>query len=923
MAVSGSTPLSGGRVHALLWPAADVRLRAAREALEHHQGIVVTGAWGSGRSTLLAQLGRTVERDTLVVRAHPRPGDEGRPLSGLAQMLAALPQNTAEVLPREQRTLLRQIVGEEAPSLDVLAVRLALASLVTASGASPGWLLMVDDAQWLDGTSAEVLRHVVGSVPPDRLRVVVAVRTVTNTALGHRVTGEHVPTIALEPLTLEETVAHLESRGVRAAAGVALHHLSGGHPLLVRALAEDAAEGRPVTGGRYSDVAGTRVREAASAWLATVDDDVRGTLARVALAHEPTRLQVRRTWGSSSDAHMASAVQEGILGLLPGDRVVFTAEALRYEAGDGTSERLTGAAHRALAATSPDPVHAARHRLLGQDRPGDDVLTGADEAAALARAGGDCALSADILLAAAERTPNDRRASRVRRLTEAARDAGAAGRADLARRAADALATARAGRAQVVALLAAVDASGQELTEMDELLPRARRLAGADMGLLAAVDLRSAIRHNLGGRPEEARRAARRAAREASAAHEPQIAVAALTMQARMERITAHPAAQRTLRRALGAEQSATALALRDTPRYLACRHALFDDRLDQAETALMTLLPLAEVSGSADDLQEVLRSLAELDVRRGACVRAARWSERALAIGRGAGLSLGPAWYTCALTAAAGSSFEDAARFARMGALVSREAGDLVFTSRNLWALGTVELVTGRPAQAAALLGQVAELERLQRVRDVTMLRWQPELVEALTLSGRHTEAERVLESLRRGADGTALGAGWGAGLDRSEAVHLARTDRRHDAIDLLDRATSRFAELGLRLEQGRTQLTRGRVERARRRGAAARRAVDEAAALFEEAGARPWLDLALTFRRATDGGDLSRRGPATLTATERKVVEVVVAGASNKEAAERLFLSVKTVEAVLSRVYRKLDVRSRNQLAAALRTP
>lgn len=927
--------MPGAGVHTLLWPQAPARLHAAREALQRHQRVLVTGAWGSGRSTLLNQLARTTGQDTPLVRVCPRPGDDRRPLSGLAQLLAALPPDAAKALPPAQRTLLEQaahvaqvahaqVAGERTPPPDLLAVRLAATALLTAAtNDGPHLLLSVDDAQWLDETSAEVLRHTATALAPGRIRMAVAVRTASRPTAGHRVTGEHTPCVALEPLTLEETVLYLESQGIRTATAVALHRAGGGHPLLLQALAADTTQGPPTTTPRHRQAAAT-VKETARAWLATTDDEVHATLARVALAHEPTRLQIRRTWGPSSDTHITSAVQAGILDLLPGDRVAFTAQALRHEAADSTSPRLTAAAHRALATTAPDPVHAARHRLLGQDLPDENILTGADEAATLARAGGDCALAADILLAAAERTPGDRRATRLRRLTDAARDAAAAGRADLARHAADALATARAGPAEVLALLAAVDASGQELTEMDELLPRARRLAGTDTALLAAVDLRSAIRHNLGGRPEEARRAARRAVREASAAHQPDLTIAALTMQARMERITAHPAAQRTLHRALAAaDRSHTALALRDTPRYLASRHALFDDRLDEAETALTSLLPLAEVSGSADDLQEVLRSLAELDVRKGACTRAARWSERALAIGRGAGLSLGPAWYTCALTAAAGSSFDDATRFARMGTLVSREAGDLVFTSRNLSAWGTTELVTGHPAQAAALLGQVAELEHLQQVRDVTMLRWQPDLVEALTLSGQHTPAEQALQSLRRSATPAALSTGWGAGLDRAEAVHLARTGHRPEAIGLLERAGSHFAELGLRLEAGRTQLTRARIERARRRGAAARRAADEATALFEETGARPWTDLAHAFRRAADGQNPSPRGPATLTATERKVVDVVVAGASNKEAAQQLFLSVKTVESVLSRVYRKLDVRSRNQLAAALRTP
>ncbi|MGG8408568.1 response regulator transcription factor, partial [Streptomyces sp. 12297] len=83
-----------------------------------------------------------------------------------------------------------------------------------------------------------------------------------------------------------------------------------------------------------------------------------------------------------------------------------------------------------------------------------------------------------------------------------------------------------------------------------------------------------------------------------------------------------------------------------------------------------------------------------------------------------------------------------------------------------------------------------------------------------------------------------------------------------------------------------------------------------------FAQAGAKPWAELA---REAPAGP--GHPGAATLTEAETRLALLVSQGASNQEAADKLFLSVKTVEARLTRIYQKLDVRSRAQLATALR--
>ncbi len=110
-------------------------------------------------------------------------------------------------------------------------------------------------------------------------------------------------------------------------------------------------------------------------------------------------------------------------------------------------------------------------------------------------------------------------------------------------------------------------------------------------------------------------------------------------------------------------------------------------------------------------------------------------------------------------------------------------------------------------------------------------------------------------------------------------------------------------------------------RTERRRRRLAAAAEAAQGAVALLGQIQALPWLavahaELARTVQRGLALPDVS----TALTPTEQRVTELVASGASNREIAGRLFLSVKTVEATLTRVYRKVGVRSRTQLVAAV---
>ena len=128
--------------------------------------------------------------------------------------------------------------------------------------------------------------------------------------------------------------------------------------------------------------------------------------------------------------------------------------------------------------------------------------------------------------------------------------------------------------------------------------------------------------------------------------------------------------------------------------------------------------------------------------------------------------------------------------------------------------------------------------------------------------------------------------------------------------AFAAFERALAERRSAPYPLERGRTLLCLGTVRRQAQQKKAAREALEQALAIFEELGARLWAEKARAELRRISG-----RPPAAeeLTETERRVAELAAQGRTNKEIAAELFMGVSTVEAHLSRVYRKLGVRAR----------
>ncbi|MET0423441.1 MAG: helix-turn-helix transcriptional regulator, partial [Actinoplanes sp.] len=396
----------------------------------------------------------------------------------------------------------------------------------------------------------------------------------------------------------------------------------------------------------------------------------------------------------------------------------------------------------------------------------------------------------------------------------------------------------------------------------------------------------------------------------------------ALSLVAQVQRLRGEPRWSKTLAQALALPATPAPDWLHYGPRYMSARFAMVDDRLDEARAELLRLLVIAEDDRVGEARVEVLRSLSEVATRAGRCREALQYAHRAVTAAQDAGLSPGPTWYTAAVAELAGGSLAAAAGFARRGVRASEQEGDSLYLRRNLHALGQAELRAGETRTGVAALRRLRDLEAEAGGSDPMIVRWHGDLAGGLAALGEHVEAAAILAEARAAAHRLGGAAGVAGYLDRATAVVLSESGQADTAVALSAAAAQHFEQLHQPIEQAHALLVQGGAERRRRRYAAARLAIGAALAIFLAADAKPWAEQTERALARTEGSPTPGTPPPDLglTSTELRIAAMVRDGASNREIASRLYLSVKTVEATLTRVYRKLGVRSRTQLSSRL---
>jgi DNA-binding NarL/FixJ family response regulator len=261
----------------------------------------------------------------------------------------------------------------------------------------------------------------------------------------------------------------------------------------------------------------------------------------------------------------------------------------------------------------------------------------------------------------------------------------------------------------------------------------------------------------------------------------------------------------------------------------------------------------------------------------------------------------------------------DDARADAEEARALAGERGVMIAEILSASALAMVELSRGNPGAAHAVLGPLGE--RLERggVREPGSVRFVADNIEALIGVGRVDEAEAVLEQLEERARRLDRVSVLASAARCRGLVAAARGDL-DGALASLGRALAEHQRVLLPLDRARTVLAIGMTQRRAKQRRAARDSLERACALFEELGAQQWAERA---RMELDRVSGRRPSKGELTATELRIAQLVSEGRSNKEIAAAVFLTPKTVETKLSRIYAKLGVHSRTELAHRLSQP
>jgi len=230
-------------------------------------------------------------------------------------------------------------------------------------------------------------------------------------------------------------------------------------------------------------------------------------------------------------------------------------------------------------------------------------------------------------------------------------------------------------------------------------------------------------------------------------------------------------------------------------------------------------------------------------------------------------------------------------------------------------WLLGLTALMVEDYEQADRNLSDADASVDSLGVREPVRWRFHPDLVEAVIARGDLERAEKLIARLDERA--VTFPRPWLLSTTaRCKGLLFAARGDLDAALAQMQMALQYPAAVDMPFERARTLLALGQVQRRRREKREARLALEEARAEFGRLGAKLWVDrVDRELARIP-----TRRASESLSATEQQIARLAADGLTNREIAERAFVSPKTVEANMARIYRKLDIGSRAELGRAM---
>jgi DNA-binding CsgD family transcriptional regulator len=340
-------------------------------------------------------------------------------------------------------------------------------------------------------------------------------------------------------------------------------------------------------------------------------------------------------------------------------------------------------------------------------------------------------------------------------------------------------------------------------------------------------------------------------------------------------------------------------------------------DELDEAREVAERLIERARARGDVSRA-ETLIALANVEWRLGDVARMEAHLTEALELTEqlGLGQSVGTVLASIALIRALRGEFDEAESMLEHVLTLAREHTD-VFGEQRYWHVRLVLETTRRDwAAARECARRGLDLQRIANRADFDQLILHDKAAEAFLAAGMIDEADKLTREIEEAARAapTVRRAVLAA---RTRALVQAARDDIPAALEALERALAELERFRSKFETGRTLLVAGSVFRRAKQRTRAREVLERAVVTFEECSSEPWAahareELARVSGRVGAGGDL--------TPTEQRVADLAAEGLATKEIASTLFVSPKTVEGHLTRIYEKLGVHSRAELARKL---
>ena len=896
--------------------------------------LLVEGVAGIGKTTLWrAAIDAARARGFTILSTTAVDSETDLPFVGLRDLSATVPVEAADELPDVQHEALDRALLRSAGSADPHAVCAAALSVVQGMSRDRPIVVAVDDVPWLDRPSQRLLSYVVRRLRRERVGMLIARRSGEARlpiGLDGTVPVERVELGELDPDALHALLTdHGMALSRRTTAHI--HRVSGGNPFYAveigRAVVRDGGRVTgelPVPGG---------VLAVTAERLAALSPTARHALDVVALLADPSVERVAEIVGPDAAGALEEAAAEGLLDI-DGDGLRFTHPILRSAVTAALPAARARTLHRDIAASSITAGERALHVAAAATGPDAAAATALDGAARRASAQGAPDAAADLADRAVALTPPDHREQRARRVIDAAtyhyRADDAATARERLRPVIDELPP---GPLRAEALLWSGTCWSEDDT--DTALAHLR-------SALADVTDGGAARDDTGRRPGTDPGRAQPGGELSAAAHR-QLAVVQVFAG---DSFTADAHARRALLAATAGGDPASIAESRATLAWtqfwnghgvrsellaggrgpwsrFAPNHkslgivtgmllSLTDD-LDAARATLLAEYRDARERGMDRAACIALFNLIEVERRAGhwdLCLEYAAEGHRIADVagdGLGRALLLQARGHIHARQGKLDDARADAAAATALGEAISSPMVLRFAASLS----GFVALSAGDHAAADRYLSPLAEGVLRDRGFDPGLARFVADHVEALVSLGELDRAEQLLAPFA--AQAVAVGrASAIASAARSRALVLAARGDAEDALAALDAALLTEQPF----ERGRTLLVAGSIHRRARRRKAARDALLDAVAIFERLGSPLWAE-----RAREETARIGGRAPTStaLTEAEERVAALVSAGRSNREVAAELFLSVGTVESVLWKVYRKLGIRSRTELAVA----